>query len=204
MDFRLPFKVPSFSHTISHKHSILLSGSCFTEHIGKYLSEAKFSVLENPNGILFNPHSIASSITSYIENKTYTAEELFYHNESWHSWEHHSRFSQPAPEATLNTINASQQSAHHFLKTADWLIVTLGSAWVYERGKESRPDGNEYTIVANCHKVPADQFHKRLLSVEEILSVLGNLLYRLFLFNPGIRIVFTISPVRHLRWFCRK
>lgn len=167
--------------------------------MGKYLSEAKFSVLENPNGILFNPYSIASSITSYIEHKTYSQEELFYYNESWHSWEHHSRFSHPLAEDTLNMINGSQHNAHHFLETADWLIITLGSAWIYERIKESKPDGHEHTIVANCHKVPADQFHKRLMSTEEILSVLGNMLYRLFLFNPRIRIIFTISPVRHLR-----
>ncbi|MBX2925400.1 MAG: GSCFA domain-containing protein [Chitinophagaceae bacterium] len=198
MDFRLPFKVAPFSKTISHKHSIFLTGSCFTEHMSNYLAEAKFSVLENLHGILFNPHSIASSLLAYIENKTYTRNDLFHYNESWHSWEHHSRFSHPDPEEALHTINQSQRAAHLFLQKAGWLIITLGSAWIYELKKDD-PDGAEHTIVANCHKVPAGRFLKRLMSTEDVLSGLGNMLYRLFIFNPSIRIIFTISPVRHLR-----
>ncbi|MGN6437340.1 MAG: GSCFA domain-containing protein [Agriterribacter sp.] len=199
MDFRLPFKVPPFSETISHGHSILLTGSCFTEHMATHLANAKFSVLENPNGILFNPHSIAGSLTSYIENKTYNKEDLFYHNEGWHSWDHHSRFSDPDAEKALDKINHSIDKAHHFLQKANWVVITLGSAWVYELINKDNFRAGQSAIVANCHKVPANQFTKRLLTTEEVLSVLGNMFYRLFLFNPGIKIIFTISPVRHLR-----
>lgn len=199
MDFRLPFKVPPFSETISHQHSILLTGSCFTEHIVTHLNNAKFSVLENPNGILFNPHSIASSITSYIENKKYSKEDLFYHNEGWHSWDHHSRFSDTDVENALNKINQSIHTAHHFLQQTNWLIITLGSAWIYELIHNENAASGQSTIVANCHKIPSGNFNKRLMTTEEVLSVMGNMLYRLFLFNPGIKIIFTISPVRHLR-----
>jgi hypothetical protein len=91
MDFHLEFLPKPFETAINHRHSLLLVGSCFTENIGNKLKQHKFSVLENPNGILFNPVSIAKSVTSYVENKQYNEDELFYQNECWNSWEHHSR-----------------------------------------------------------------------------------------------------------------
>lgn len=203
MDFRLELDVSPFSTRIQHKDKILLTGSCFTEHMAKYFSGAKFNVLSNPNGILFNPASIVSSLISYIEKKTYSKEDLFYFNESWHSWDHHSRFSHPYCTDTLNAINNAQLSAHEFLKSADWLIITLGSAFGYEwtnrTGELHYPQNRSSNIVANCHKVPADKFNKKLLSVEEILAGLDEMIYRLSFFNPGIKIIFTISPVRHIR-----
>ena len=203
MDFRLNLEVKPFSTGIKHTDKILLTGSCFTEHIAKYLSEAKFKVLSNPNGILFNPSSIISSVISYIENKTYSKNDLFYFNESWNSWDHHSRFSNPDIQSTLDGINNSQLGAHEFLKTADWLIITLGSAFVYEwtnrTGELNYPADRGSSIVANCHKIAADKFKKRLLSVEETLAGLDEMIYRLSFFNPNLKIVFTISPVRHIR-----
>jgi len=191
MDFHLEFSPKPFATTIKHKDHLFLEGSCFTENIGTKLKQHKFSVLENPNGILFNPISIARSVTSYVENKQYYEDELFYQNESWNSWEHHSRFSHPDKNECLRIINESQNNAHEFLKSADWVMLTLGSAFVYERGNRE--------VVANCHKVPTDKFNKRLLSVEEVLSALDNVMHRLFIFNNKAKIIFTISPVRHLR-----
>ncbi len=169
----------------------MLIGSCFTENIGTKLKQHKFSVLENPHGILFNPISIAGSINSYITNKIYTAGELFYQNESWNSWQHHSRFSHPDQSICLEVINQSQQQAHSFIKTTDWLMITLGSAFVYAL------QNNE--VVANCHKVPTDKFNKKLLTTEEVINSLQKMLDDLNAFNPGIQVIFTISPVRHLR-----
>jgi hypothetical protein len=148
-------------------------------------------VLDNPNGILFNPVSIAASVRSYIHHKIYKAEDLFWYNELWGSWDHHTRFSNIDREVVLAGINASQEKAHSFLKTADWLLLTLGSAFVYEM------EGGR--VVANCHKVPTDKFTKKLLSVEEVVKGLEDCIMELLQFNPGIRIIFTISPVRHLR-----
>lgn len=91
MDFRLAFTPKPFDVKINHQHHLMLIGSCFTEQIGTKLAKHKFAVLDNPNGILFNPASIAKSISSYINNKQYTEADLFYQNESWNSWEHHSR-----------------------------------------------------------------------------------------------------------------
>lgn len=202
-NFRLAFSTTPFPYKINHRHSLFLSGSCFTEHIAKQLQNNKFTTIENPNGILFNPISICASLTSYMEQKVYTADDLFYYNELWNSWDHHSRFSHPDQQAALQGINGSQQKAHDFLKQADWLILTLGSAFVYEWMDKSSAlypaKGRSNNIVANCHKVPAAHFKKRLLSVEEVLTALDNLTYRLFLFNPKIKIIYTISPVRHAR-----
>ena len=191
MDFHLEFSPKPFETAIRHRDHLFLAGSCFTENIGAKLKQYKFSVLENPNGILFNPISIAKSVTSYLENKQYTQEDLFYQNETWNSWEHHSRFSHPDKKECLRMINASQTLAHDYLGSANWVMLTLGSAFVYELDNKQ--------VVANCHKVPTDKFNKRLLSVEEVLSALDNVMHRLFLFNPNLKIIFTISPVRHLR-----
>jgi hypothetical protein len=202
MDFHLKFSPKPFATKILHQDKLFLIGSCFTENIGTKFKQHKFSVLENPNGILFNPISIAQSLTSYIENKQYTKEDLFYENELWNSWEHHTRFSDVDVEVCLNRINQSQTAAHQFLKTADWVFITLGSAFVYELenvGIGLVANSKIKTVVANCHKVPTDKFNKKLLNVEDVLSVLDNIMHRIFMFNPNAKIIFTISPVRHLR-----
>lgn len=191
MDFHLEFTPKQFDIKIRHQHELMLVGSCFTEQIGTKLLNHKFSVLGNPNGILFNPVSVVKSVSSYIKNKQYSNSDLFYQNECWNSWEYHSRFSHPDAEACLQGINESQSNAHAFLKKADWLLITLGSAFVYELDNAA--------VVANCHKVPADKFKKRLLTVEEIQKDFRKLIEELMLFNPGLKIIFTISPVRHLR-----
>lgn len=191
MDFRLEFTPKPFDIKISHRHNLLLVGSCFTEQIGNKLSHHKFTVLDNPHGILFNPVSITRSVSSYIHNKQYTAGDLFYQNESWNSWEHHSRFSHPDAATCLQGINESQNRAHMFLQKAGWLLLTLGSAFVYELEHKQ--------VVANCHKVPTDKFNKRLLPASEIVEGMQQLIHDLRAFNPGINIIFTISPVRHLR-----
>ncbi len=191
MDFHLEFTPKPFEVTISHRQNLLLIGSCFTEQIGNKLAQHKFAVLDNPNGILFNPYSIAKSVVSYTEDKQYSEADLFYQNECWNSWEHHSRFSHPDKATCLQGINESQTVAHHFIKKADWLLITLGSAFVYELDNGS--------VVANCHKVPTDKFNKRLLGSDEVIGALKNMQELLRRSNPAVKIIYTISPVRHLR-----
>ncbi len=191
MDLHLEFSPKPFDIKISHRQKLLLIGSCFTEQIGHKLVQHKFQVLDNPNGILFNPVSIANAVASYIDNKQYSSNDLFYQNECWNSWAHHSRFSHPGKEDCLRLINDSQVKANQFLKETDWLLVTLGSAFVYELGNGD--------VVANCHKVPTDKFNKRLLRVDEVVAALQNMQEQLRQFNPAIKIIYTISPVRHLR-----
>ena len=190
--FFLPIQIQGPPEPIRYQQGVLLSGSCFTEHIGNHLIDVKFNALQNPNGILFDPLSVASSLISYIEPERYEPKDLFYYNELWQSWKHHGMFSDIDQQVVLNKINQSQQIAHFFLKQANWLIITLGSSFTYILKEQNR-------AVANCHRAPANWFSKKLLPIDEMLAVLDEMLHRLFDFNPGLQVVFTISPVRHIR-----
>jgi hypothetical protein len=201
MEFMLNITLPKGEALINHRHNILSIGSCFTEHIGNALKELKFNVMQNPNGILFDPVSVCNSLLSYVRNEVYIKKDLFFLNELWHSWQHHSRFSGPDADAVLEKMNASQHAAHDFLKAADWLVITLGSSFSYrvsETATSASPD-LVGTGVANCHRAPAQWFQKHLLTIDETVSKLDNTLHQLFRFNPKLRIIFTISPVRHIR-----
>lgn len=198
MKFRYEFDVKKLPEPITHGHRLLLIGSCFTENIGEKLDKYKFTTLQNPNGILFNPVSVAEALTDYVEANEFFENDLFFFNEAWHSWKHHSQFSGITAGEALQKINASVQMAHQFLKDADYLFVTLGSAWIYtltEKALNAKPGA----VAANNHKAPADWFYRRLMTPEEVLRVLDNVIHRLALFNSKLKIIFTISPVRHLR-----
>ena len=192
MEFQLPITIPSLSNPIRYGEKILLTGSCFTEHIGNALHDWKFDTLQNPNGILFDPASVASGLESYIAPKRYRHEDLIYLNELWQSWQHHGVFSHPDAAACLRGINESQEKAHDFLRQADWLIITLGTAYSYRLVEGGNP-------VANCHRAPGQAFRKHLMTIEEIQAAFDSCLYQMWRFNPGLRILFTISPVRHIR-----
>jgi hypothetical protein len=198
MKFHFEFDIKKLLPPISHKNKILLIGSCFTENIGEKLKKYKFSVLENPNGILFNPVSVAEALVNYIGNSQLAESDLFQLNEGWHSWKHHSRFSGLSAEEALNKINSSTAEAHTYLKEADYLLITLGSSWIYTL-TEKASNAKLGSVAANNHKAPADWFRRTLMSTEEVLQTLDNVIYRLFHFNPKLKIIFTISPVRHLR-----
>ena len=194
MDFHAEFFPKSFFKKINHRDKLLLSGSCFTEQIGSKLAIHKFNVLENPNGILFNPVSIAHAITSYAVGRIYEENDLFYHNELWGSWKHHTRFSNIDKMKALASINNSQEKANSFIKDANWILLTLGSAFVYENTRQENND-----VVANCHKVPADKFYRRLLDTTEVKNLLSAMMETVKAINPEVNFIFTISPVRHLR-----
>jgi hypothetical protein len=198
MDFMLDIQIPKVDQPITHQHKILAVGSCFTEHIGGALSDLKFDVLQNPNGILFDPQSVCSSLVSYIQNKQYEETDLFYLNEVWQSWQHHSRFSGVDKEEVLERINESQKKANEFLQQADWLIVTLGTSFSYRLLKQTSPE-KTMQPVANCHRAPAQWFQKYMMSITETIEALDNAIHQLFHFNKNINIIFTISPVRHIR-----
>ena len=198
MDFHLEFSPKQISQKINHQHKLLLMGSCFTENIGDKLVAHKFSVLQNPNGILFNPVSVKQAVENYIANKVIDENDLFYLNESWHSWQHHSRFSGITKEDAINKINISTRTALDYLKETDFIIITFGSAWVYEL-TDKATNKKLYTVAANNHKAPADWFNRRLLTNDEVIHEIESIVSQLQNFNPHIKIIFTISPVRHLR-----
>jgi hypothetical protein len=192
MDFQIPIQINPLDQPISYRDKLLLVGSCFTEHIGDYLQELKFDTLQNPNGILFDAWSVATSLMSYIQNKQYTEADLFFMDELWQSWQHHSIYSNTDKTECLRNINASQKNAHSFLKNTKWLIITLGSSFSYRLVENNQP-------VANCHRAPAQVFRKHLLTIEEMNSVLDNTIHQLFRFNEEVQVLFTVSPVRHIR-----
>ena len=202
MDLQIPINIPTLSTPINYQDNIMLIGSCFTEHIGEKLQELKFNVLQNPNGILFDPASVANSLVSYIHNKQYQSEELFYYNELWQSWQHHSRFSRTDLKECIRYINTSQQQAHQFLKKAHWLVITLGSSFSYRLSEQvpySFRHGALAGTVANCHRTPAQWFNKHMMTIVETTSMLDNCLHQLFQYNPNLKVIFTVSPVRHIR-----
>lgn len=201
MDFMLDINIPSPAKKINYRDPLMLIGSCFTEHIGGSLAELKFDVLQNPNGILFDPFSVSCNLVSYIRHQKYTPDDLFFLNELWCSWRHHSIFSNMDKGECLRKINLAQDQAYLFLKKAKWLIITLGSSFSYRLNDEAPSFvrgmiGNE---VANCHRAPAQWFNKHLMTIDEINAALDNCLHQLFRFNPAIRVIFTVSPVRHIR-----
>lgn len=196
MNFMLDLPIGAPSQQIKYPDKILLAGSCFTEHIGNSLAQLKFNVLQNPNGILFDPRSVAFSLVSYIQNKQYTSSDLFYLNELWHSWQHHSQYSNIDKDTCVQKINDSQRNAHEFLQQADWLLITMGSSFSYHLTYEEFPHQGG---VANCHRAPTQWFSKHLMTIEEINTVMDNCIHQLFRFNPSLKIIFTISPVRHIR-----
>ncbi len=198
MKFHYEFDIKQIPQPISHVHQLLLVGSCFTENIGDKLKKHHFKVLENPNGILFNPVSVAEALINVVENKQYTTNDLFNHNEGWHSWQHHSRFSGITAEDALQKINRATQQAHNYIKHADYLLITLGSAWIYTL-TDKAINAQVGTVAANNHKAPADWFERKLMDVSQVITVLATMMDRVGAINPNINIIFTISPVRHLR-----
>jgi hypothetical protein len=192
MQLHLTLDIPKLSKPITYTDKILLIGSCFTEHMSDRLGQHKFNVLSNPHGILFNPLSVADSLNSYIDQKQYTAAELFQLNELWNSWGHHTRFSHTDKEAALQGINASQKAAGVFVTQTNWVVITLGSAFQYYLQENGQP-------VANNHRAPSQWFEKRLLTIDAITAALDHTIDKLLSVNPKVNILFTISPVRHIR-----
>jgi len=199
MQWQMPITIPKPPRQIGYQQPILLIGSCFTEHLGEKLARFKFSVLQNPQGILFDPYSVSDCLISCVQNREYGPADLFYLNELWQSWRHHGDFSNPDPAECLRIIQQAQEEGHAFLRQAKWLIITLGSAFCYrirEGIAGGLPAGNP---VANCHRAPAGWFDRQLMPIEGIQAALDGCIHRLSQFNPDLRIIFTVSPVRHAR-----
>jgi len=202
MELILPVSIPDPGVRMKPGQKILSIGSCFTEHIGTALGELKFPILQNPNGILFDPVSVCRSLQAYIQPQPYTDADLFLLHEVWHSWNHHSRFSGTDKAKVLAGLNEAQSGAHAFLREADWLIITLGSSFSYRLLEENTRPQLPLAAgggVANCHRAPAQWFRKHMLTIDETVSALDNTLHMLFRFNPKLKFIFTVSPVRHIR-----
>ncbi len=193
MDFRTQILVKNTSkNKIDYTSKILLLGSCFTENIGNKLDYFKFKNTINPFGILFHPKAIENEISNAINQKKYTENDVFFHNERWHCFDVHSKLSNSSKEDLLLNLNTAVKIANTQLHQSTHLIITLGTAWVYRYIESDK-------IVANCHKIPQKKFLKEILSVDEIVANLERIICLIKSVNPKIELIFTVSPIRHLK-----
>ena len=193
MNLLTPTEISPLCPMLAHNHRLMVIGSCFATHIGGRLAQMKWHTEINPFGVLYNPLSIAEALTLLTKHHTYTEEQLtLFPDGGWNTWLHHSSFSLPDKEEALTLINRRMEQAATELTQANTLIITFGTAWVY-RLKETGQ------IVGNCHKVPERLFHRERLSTEEIIGEYTKLLECLWKLNPTLRVLFTVSPVRHLK-----
>lgn len=183
---------PEANNQIDYNSIILLLGSCFIENIGGKLDYFKFQNTINPFGILFHPKAIETLITNAINEKLFTDKDIFFHNECWHCFEAHSKISNTSKEKLLYDLNSVIQQTNQSLKEATHIVITLGTAWVYKHIERK-------TVVANCHKVPQKQFTRTLLSIDDITASLSNIEKQIRSVNPEVQIIYTVSPVRHLK-----
>ena len=193
MNFQTQIPLTKQKHNqISYQSKLLLLGSCFSENIGNKLDYYKFQSKQNPFGILFHPKAIENLIIKALNKEKYTDKDVFFHNERWHSFEAHSSLSAINKNKLLNSLILSIQQTFEQLQNTTHLIITIGTAWVY---REITSD----TIVANCHKVPQKKFLKELLSVDEISESLKAINSLVKSVNKNISVIYTVSPVRHLK-----
>ena len=192
MDFRTHVELPEKEVKIAHSERIMLWGSCFVENIGHLLKENKFRCEVNPLGILYNPISIAESMRQVLAKKVYQETDLFQSGGMWHSWMHHSDFSSSSAEDCLKRINGNMAVVTETLSDTDWLVVTWGTAYVYYL-QQSR------MIVGNCHKQPEKLFVRKRLDIAEIVDVWKCLIDKLRALNPRLKVLFTVSPIRHAK-----
>lgn len=188
------FRTEVFSEPVQQKISCcdptLLIGSCFSASIGDRLKAGYFPVLINPFGTVYNPVSVLTTLKRITSNQKYDKNELYNNKGIWLSFDHHTEFSSDDRDLTLGRINEELEKSAAFISTAKNLFITLGTARIYRFKSTGR-------IVSNCHKIPANEFSNELLSPGAIVSEWKSFLPELYLKYPGVRVVFTISPVRH-------
>lgn len=190
--FRTEVKIPGSGLKMNYTNSMFFMGSCFADSIGTKFEKLKFNTLVNPFGVMYNPISVSNALDRIVRKRPFNRNELFFHNQMWHCADLHGSFSQPTPELVLQQANDAVEQAHHFLKEADFLLLTFGTSWIYEEVSSGQ-------TVANCHKLPESAFNRRRMGVEEVVTLWIQRINQIRDFNPKIQVVFTVSPIRHLR-----
>ena len=191
MEFRTTVKTGENRSWLHHSDSVVLLGSCFSDNMGGKLHGALINATVNPMGTLYNPMSIARGVQRLIDNEPVAGKDLFMQSGVWNSYDFHSRYSLPDKQATLDRMNQRILQGHDALRQAQLLTITLGTAIVYRLKTTGE-------VVANCHKVPQHEFERKMATVGEMVSVLDEMLTALHAFNPGLRIILTVSPIRHI------
>jgi hypothetical protein len=192
MNFRteINFDPPDF--LIEHTDKIFAAGSCFAENISSILTDKKFTVLSNPFGVLYNPASVFYAIQNSICLHLIQESEIAFDQSEWHSFLHDSEFSSASKSDLIEKANQSFKVTHEFLKEANVVIITFGTAKVYKHKRNN-------FIVSNCHKMPQTEFENFLLSVQEVKNYTQGIIDQLISFNPNLKLIFSVSPVRHFK-----
>ena len=191
MEFRTTVKTGENRGWLHHSDSVVLLGSCFSDNMGGKLHGALIKAMVNPMGTLYNPMSIARGVQRLIADEPVAGQDLFMQGGVWNSYDFHSRHSMPDKQATIDHMSQRIHQGHEALRQAQLLTVTLGSAIIYRL----KTTGD---IVANCHKVPQHEFERKMATTEEMAQVLDEMLTALHAFNPDLRIILTVSPIRHI------
>jgi hypothetical protein len=190
MQLRTTFNIDPSPDKITYNDKVMFIGSCFASSIGLQLETGRMPVMINPAGAVFNPVSVCNTLDTITSGNEISLDDLFNHEGTWLSFFHYTDFSADNPALVLERINNKSAIASEFLKNAKFLFVTFGTARVYKLKSSGQ-------IVSNCHKVPARYFVNELLTVNEITDIWNMQLDRLNALFPKLKIVFTISPVRH-------
>ena len=185
-----PVHIPASPVKITYDDAILTLGSCFADNIGRRLRTNLFLVDANPFGVLYNPLSVKQSLLTLLSDKRFTARDLFAHQSLWHSFAHSSLFSDTTPDRCLGRINNRLQQSRERLPHTRFILITWGTAQVYRHNASG-------LVVANCHKLTARDFTRRRLGTDEIAAEYRPLLDTLRGRLPGVRVIFTVSPIRH-------
>ena len=192
MDFRTELKLKHYDFKISLHDRLFFLGSCFAENMGCYFDGYKFKSTINPFGILYHPLAVKKSVKIALDQSFNPLESAFYFNRVWSHFDAHSKLSSPDKNDLINALQQAKLKTNNNIKNANVIFITLGTAWVYRHIESNQ-------IVANCHKLPQQNFVKELLSLEEIQKALSDTLNQILKVNPDVKIVFTVSPVRHLK-----
>ena len=198
--FRTTFQIPESKHKISLDTQLLTMGSCFADVVGNQLKNSKLQVEVNPFGTLFNPLSvfkILSPTYSQADERLYV-----YNEEAWVHYDFHSQFLGNTKEKLTDLINQKiasiktkiipENHSSFNIHNSSFLIITFGTSFIYKLL-------NPQTYIANCHKMPKNLFEKQLLSVKDICKGFAILYQELKETNPHLRIILTVSPVRHTK-----
>ena len=190
--FRTEIKIARSAFSLNHQDHFFCIGSCFADHIHSRLREDFFYSGCNPCGIVYNPFSISHQMMQVLDGKMWDENDLVYHDDLYHGMHHHGSYSHPDKVIALDGMNKSLIAAQHNLYQVSCMVITLGTAIVYTLKERD-------ILVANCHKIPASHFDRRMLSVQEIVDSNTSWIARITDQNPGIKIILTISPVRYLK-----
>ncbi len=189
--FRTELLLKEELNSFTYKDIFFSIGSCFAENIGSKLSYFKFQQMVNPFGIIFNPYSIAEVLRCIVDDKQFSTDH-FIQNENHYSLDVHSKIAAKSALELQEKLKKIKTEARQQLSNASVVVITLGTAWVYRYLKT-----NQY--VANCQKIPATHFSKELLSVAEIQENLLSIIHLIEKNSSVKNIIFTVSPVRHIK-----